>query len=190
VDILNFVAIEEVNPLLFHKPYYMEAGKGGDRAYVLLREALNEAGRIAIAKVVIKTRQHLAAVKPQEHGLMLELMHFPHEILDASEFKSPREKKPARSEMAMARQLIASMSEKWRPEDYTDEYRDALEKMIEEKIEHGGRRAPAPARHAKPTNIIDLVSVLQQSIEKTQGKSKPKAAKKKPRKPQPRKRAA
>ncbi|MDD5198625.1 MAG: Ku protein [Terrimicrobiaceae bacterium] len=184
VDILHFVAIKEVNPLLFYKPYYMEAAKGGDRAYVLLRDALEETGKIAIAKVVIKTRQHLAAVKPQERGLMLELMHFPHEILDTSEFKSPQEKKPARSEMTMARQLIASMSEKWRPEDYTDEYRDALEKMIEEKVEHGGRQAPATTRRSKPTNIIDLVSVLQQSIEKTQGKKSarrksPKSSRKK-----------
>lgn len=170
VDILNFVELGEVNPLLFHKPYYMEAGKGGDRAYVLLREALNDTGKIAIAKVVIRTRQHLAAVKPQEHGLMLELMHFPQEILDASEFKSPAEKKPAKAEMTMARQLIASMTDQWRPEQYTDEYRDALEKLIEDKIEHGGKTAPAAARRTRPTNVIDLVSVLQRSIEKTSGR--------------------
>lgn len=191
VDILNFVEIGEVNPLLFYKPYYMEAGKGGDRAYVLLREALAAAGRIAIAKVVIKTRQHLAAVKPQEHGLMLELMHFPDEILDASAFKSPQEKKPAKSEMAMARQLIASMSEKWQPENYTDEYREALEKMIEDKIEHGGGKAPAPSRHARPRNVIDLVSVLQASIKETQGKPKRAAGPKSRRKARkPHKKAA
>jgi DNA end-binding protein Ku len=187
VDILNFVEIAEVNPLLFYKPYYMEAGKGGDRAYVLLREALAAAGRIAIAKVVIKTRQHLAAVKPQEHGLMLELMHFPHEILDASAFKSPQEKKPAKSEMAMARQLIASMSGKWQPENYTDEYRDALEKMIEDKIEHGGGRPAAPSRKARPTNVIDLVSVLRASIKETQDQPKratKSKSRRKARKPQ------
>ncbi|MGH8048034.1 MAG: Ku protein [Chthoniobacterales bacterium] len=189
VDILNFVAIEEVNPLLFYKPYYMEAAKGGDRAYVLLREALNETGKIAIAKVVIKTRQHLAAVKPQEQGLMLELMHFPDELLDADEFKAPKAKAPAKAEMTMARQLISSMSAKWRPEDYADEYRDAVEKMIEEKIEHGGRSAPKASKHAKPTNVIDLVSVLQQSIKETAGKSKPKPAKKTSRS-QPRRKAA
>jgi len=76
VDIMNFVALDEVDPLLFYKPYYLEAGKGGDKAYVLLRDALVESGKIAIAKVVIRTRQHLAAVKPQKKGLMLELMHF------------------------------------------------------------------------------------------------------------------
>ncbi len=192
VDILHFVQIDEVNPLLFYKPYYMEAGKGGDRAYVLLREALNETGKIAIAKVVIRTRQHLAAVKPQEHGLMLELMHFPHEILDISEFKSPVEKLPAKPEMAMAKQLIESMTEKWNPDDYTDEYRDALEKMIEEKIEHGDESAPAPSKRIKPTNVIDLVSVLQQSIAKTSGKTPaaPKKTARKIAKNKPRKKAA
>ncbi|HEY8900862.1 MAG TPA: Ku protein [Chthoniobacterales bacterium] len=171
VDILNFVSLDEVNPLLFYKPYYMEAGKGGDRAYVLLREALDETGKIAIAKVVIRTRQHLAAVKPQEHGLILELMHFPQEILDASEFKSPAEKAPSKPEMTMARQLISSMTDKWKPEQYTDEYRDALEKMIEDKLEHGEKTATPSKSRAKPTNVIDLVSVLQQSIEKTSGRA-------------------
>jgi DNA end-binding protein Ku len=190
VDILNFVSLDEVNPLLFYKPYYMEAGKGGDRAYVLLREALDETGKIAIAKVVIRTRQHLAAVKPQEHGLILELMHFPQEILDASEFKSPAEKKPSKSEMAMARQLIASMTDTWKPEQYTDEYRDALEKMIEEKLETGDEAAPTPTKRSKPTNVVDLVAVLQQSIEKTSGKHAPKKPAKKRPKSKPRKKAA
>ena len=75
VEIINFVALDEVDPLLFYKPYYLEAGKGGDKAYVLLRDALIESGKIAIARVVIRTRQHLAAIKPQKKGLMLELMH-------------------------------------------------------------------------------------------------------------------
>ena len=181
VDIINFVDAAEVNPLLFYKPYYMEAGKGGDRAYVLLREALEATKKIGIAKVVIRTRQHLAAIKPQERGLILELMHFPHEILDVSEFKAPAEKAPTKPELKMATQLIESMSEPWRPEQYTDEYHDALEKMIEEKIEHPDAAAPKPKRHARPSNVVDLVSVLQQSIQKTQGKPKPSAAKKKPR---------
>ncbi len=192
VDILKFVAIDEVNPLLFYKPYYIEASKGGDRAYVLLRDALNETGKIAIAKVVIRTRQHLAAVKPQEHGLMLELMHFPGEILDASEFKPPAEKTPTKPEMAMAKQLVSSMTDKWKPEEYTDEYRDAVENMIEKKIEHGDKSAPAPSKRIKPTNVVDLVSVLQQSIKKTSGKppSTPQKATKKTSNAKSRKKAA
>ncbi|HEY8902702.1 MAG TPA: Ku protein [Chthoniobacterales bacterium] len=172
VDILNFVELKEVNPLLFYKPYYMEAEKGGDHAYVLLRDTLAETGKIAIAKVVIRTRQHLAGIRPQERGLMLELMHFPNEVLDASEFKPPQERKPAKAEMTMARQLVASMTEPWNPAAYTDDYRDAVEKMIEEKVQHGGEPAPAQKRRAKPSNVIDLVSVLQDSIKQAEGKSK------------------
>src|SRR4051812_33244350 len=89
VDIVGFVEVKEVNPIFFHKPYYMEPQKGGDHAYVLLRDALKDSGKIGIAKVVIKTRQHLAAVKPQEEGLMLELMHFSSELKDVEEFKRP-----------------------------------------------------------------------------------------------------
>src|SRR6185436_2647610 len=80
VDIISFVELKEIDPMLFYKPYYMEKGKGGDKAYVLLRDALASSGKIGIAKVVIKTRQHLAAIKSQKDGLMLELMHFPDEI--------------------------------------------------------------------------------------------------------------
>lgn len=192
VDILHFVALEEVNPLLFYKPYYMEAGRGGDKAYVLLREALEKAGKIAIAKVVIKTRQHLAAVKPQKDGLMLELMHFPEEILDVSQFDAPHAKTVGKQEMTMAMQLIDSMSKKWNPKDYTDEYRDALERMIEKKIEHGGKKVPSPKHKGrKPTNVIDLVSILKKSIAETGGKSsKPRAIRKKPARTRHRKKAA
>jgi DNA end-binding protein Ku len=172
VDIINFVVLDEVDPLLFYKPYYLEAGKGGDKAYVLLRDALVESGKLAIARVVIRTRQHLAAVKPQKKGLMLELMHFPEELLDASEFKAPVEKAVGKAEMQMAKQLIQSMTSEWKPEQYTDEYHDKLEKMIEEKIEHGDEEAPAPAKKKKPANVVDLVSVLQQSIQQTQAKPK------------------
>src|SRR6202043_139411 len=82
VNIINFVSLDQVDPLLFCKPYYLEVGKGGDKAYVLLRDALVQSGKIAIAKVVIRERQHLAAVKPQDKGLVLELMHFPDELRD------------------------------------------------------------------------------------------------------------
>jgi DNA end-binding protein Ku len=121
VDIMSFVELEEVNPVFFHKPYYMEPQKGGDHAYVLLREALKETGKIGIAKVVIKTRQHLAAVKPQDEGLMLELMHFAKELKDVEDFKRPKEAKVAKKELDMAKALIESMTEKWHPEAYKDE---------------------------------------------------------------------
>src|ERR1700741_1525034 len=144
VDIINFVKIDEVDPLLFYKPYYLEVQRGGDKAYVLLRDSLNESRRIAIAKVVIRSRQHLAAIKPQKKGLILELMHFPEELLDTSEFKTPAAKSIRKSELQMAKQLIESMSSKWEPSQYSDEYHEALEKMIEKKIESGGKEPPAP----------------------------------------------
>ena len=193
VDIMNFVSLDDVDPLLFYKPYYLEAGKGGDKAYVLLRDALNETGKIAIAKVVIRTRQHLAAVKPQEKGLMLELMHFPKELVPVEEFNKPAEKTVGKAEMQMAKQLIGSMTSDWDPDQYNDEYRDALEKLIEEKLENPDK-APAPAKKPKATNVIDLVSVLQESLQQSKGKStaekKKKPAARKTRKPAKRKKAA
>jgi len=195
VDIMNFVSIEDVDPLLFYKPYYLEVAKGGDKAYVLLRDALLDTGKIAIAKVVIRTRQHLAAVKPQEKGLMLELMHFPKELIDVSEFNEPAEKTIGKAEMQMAKQLIESMTTDWQPEMYNDEYHEALEKLIEEKVEHPDKKEAAPAKKKKATNVIDLVAVLQESLQKSKGKSssakkKSAAPAGKARKTAPRKKAA
>ena len=172
VDIINFVAIDDVDPVLFYKPYYLEVGKGGDKAYVLLRDALVKSGKIAIAKVVIRARQHLASVKTQKKGLILELMHFPDELIDVSEFKAPSERSVSRSEMKMAEQLIESMSSEWKPENYTDDYTEALQDLIEEKIEHGDKATLAPSRKKRPSNVVDLVSVLRESIEQSQGRGK------------------
>jgi len=181
VDIVNFVFPDEVDPLLFYKPYYLESGKGGDKAYVLLRDALVQSGKIAVARVVIRARQHLAAVKPQKKGLMLELMHFPEELIDSSEFKAPTEKTVGKAELQMAQQLIQSMTSDWEPEQYTDQYLEALEKMIEEKIEHGDEAVPIAAKKKRPTNIVDLQAVLKQSLQQTQAKSKSEKVVKKTR---------
>jgi DNA end-binding protein Ku len=96
---------------------------------------IRDSGKIAIAKIVIRTRQHLAAVKPQKRGLMLELMHFPKELIAVSDFNEPAEKTVGKAEMQMAKQLIESMTQEWKPEQYDDDYHEALEKLIEEKIE-------------------------------------------------------
>jgi DNA end-binding protein Ku len=176
VDIMNFVNIDDVDPLLFYKPYYLEVGKGGDKAYVLLRNALVETEKIAIAKVVIRTRQHLAAIKPQNKVLMLELMHFPQEVLDASAIKAPAEKPISKAEMQMARQLIESMTSKWEPERYIDEYHQALEKMIHEKIERGGREAPTSSKKKRPSNVVDLSSALKQSLQQREDQTNARPA--------------
>jgi DNA end-binding protein Ku len=172
VDIMNFVELDEINPLFFYKPYFMQAEKNGEKAYALLRDALANSGKIGIAKVVIKVRQHLAAVKSQQSGLMLELMHFPEELLDVSEFKSPSAKTSSGPEMTMAAQLIKSMTAKWEPNMYHDDYHQTLQKLIEEKIRTGGKELPAQKKARKPANVIDLVSVLKKSIAETRGKSR------------------
>lgn len=165
VDIVDFVQLEEVSPIYFQKPYYMEPQKGGEKAYILLREALTSTGKIGIATVVIKTRQYLAAVRPQGTGLTLELMHFADELVDPSEFKIPESRGVGKKELAMAESLIASMSSPWEPEKYHDEYREALRAVIEEKIEHPEKALPKPgASRRKPTNVVDLVTVLKASL--------------------------
>jgi DNA end-binding protein Ku len=169
VDIINFVKLDEINPLLFSKPYYMQAEKGGDKAYVLLRDALAESGKVGIAKVVIKERQHLAAIKAQPNGLMLELMRFPNEIINAADFTAPKSRTASKAEMNMASKLIESMSAKWNADNYHDDYKEGLEALIEKKIASGGHALPAPRKARKATAALDLVSVLQQSIRQTQG---------------------
>jgi DNA end-binding protein Ku len=178
VEIVQFVQLDEVDPLLFYKPYYMEVEKGGDKAYGLLRQALADSGKVAVAKVVIKTRQHLAAVKPQQRSLMLELMHFPDELLDASEFKAPVSTTAGQAEINMAKKLIESMSAKWHPDMFKDDYHEMLEKVVEEKVRKGGKPASEAKPHRKAADVIDLVSVLQQSIQDAQRKSRSKRLRK------------
>jgi DNA end-binding protein Ku len=166
VNILEFVALEEIDPVLFDKPYYLEPDKRGAKAYGLLKESLERSGKVGIAKVVIKTRQHLAAVKPEDGALVLELMHFAEELVEPSTLQMPRETEPGTKELAMASELIEKMTDKWKPEKYKDDYRERLLEVIEKKIKLGGRAAaevPVPKR--QPTKVIDLVSVLQQSLQ-------------------------
>ncbi len=178
VDIKEFVSLDEIDPMFFDQPYFLAPEKGGDKAYVLLREALKRSGKVGIAKVTIKTREHLAAVKPLEGALVLELMHFAEELADTHELNLPKEVDAGKKEMAMAESLIAGMTDKWEPEKYTDEYRAGLMKVIEEKIARGGKELSAKKSKAgKPTNVVDLVSILQQSLEQTKGGKGKKSAK-------------
>jgi DNA end-binding protein Ku len=173
VDIQDFVDQEEIDPMFFYKPYYLEPQKGGDKAYALLRDALKDSGKVGIAKVVIKTRQYLAGVKPEDGALVLELMHFADEIADPGKLHVPKKTEVGKREMNMAKSLIDSMSSKWNPEKYKDDYREALMEVIEEKVEAGGKEIEGkPKKAPKPTKIIDLVSVLQKSLEQTDGKKK------------------
>jgi len=183
VDIQEFVELDEINPMFFSKPYYMEPGKGGDKAYALLREVLRNTSRVGVAKVVIKTREHLAAVKPQGDALVLELMHFTGEIIDAGELHLPGEVKLGKKETDMAKQLVESMTGEWEPEKYKDDYKEALMGVIEEKIAAGGKELGKAKKTKAPksTNVIDLVAVLQRSIQEHGSHRSGKAPRSKPR---------
>src|SRR5882724_10325969 len=173
VDIQDFVELDEIDPIFFYKPYYLEPQKGGDKAYALLRDALKDSKKVGVAKVVIKTREYLAGVQPEDGALVLELMHFADELADTSKLHIPKKVEVGKREMTMAKSLIDSMSSKWNPEKYKDDYREALMEVIEEKVEAGGKEIEEKPRKApKPTKVIDLVSVLQKSLEETGGKKK------------------
>ena len=159
VDIQDFVELDEIDPIFFYKPYYLEPQKGGDKVYALLRDALKDSKKVGVAKVVIKTREYLAGVKPEDGALVLELMHFADELADTNKLHIPKKVEVGKREMTMAKSLIDSMSPKWNPEKYKDDYREAL---MEEK----------PKKAPKPTKVIDLVSVLQKSLEESGAKRK------------------
>ena len=173
VDIQDFVDIDDIDPMYFYKPYYLEPQKGGDKAYVLLREALADGKKVGIAKVVIKTRQYLAGVKALKNALVLELMHFAEELAEVEKLNVPKAKEPGKKEMDMARALVNSMTSKWNPQKYHDDYREALMEVIEEKVESGGKEIEEkPKKAPAPTKVIDLVAVLQQSLNKAHGAKK------------------
>lgn len=167
IDITDFVELEQVDPKFFYKPYFLEPQKGGEKAYAVLHKALSGTGKIGIAKVVISNREHLAAVKPDGLFLILELMHFASEILSAEILKNGSSTAVSDKELKMAQALIDSMSDSWEPEKYRDEYRTALMEIIEQKAKNkqvAAKVAPAPT----PTNVVDLVKVLQDSLNRTQ----------------------
>ncbi|MDQ2659812.1 MAG: Ku protein [Verrucomicrobiota bacterium] len=173
IDITDFVDLGQVDPKYFYKPYFLEPQKGGEKAYALLHKALSGTGKIGIAKVVISNREHLASVKPDGLFLVLELMHFASEILSPSELNVGTKGAITDKELKMAQTLIESMSAKWEPEKYRDEYRSAVMEMIEQKAQNK-EIAERPAAPMRPTNVVDLVKVLQESLARNQLTAKPK----------------
>lgn len=167
IDITDFVELEQVDPKFFYKPYFLEPQKGGEKAYRLLHKALSGTGKIGVAKVVISNREHLASVKPDGLFLVLELMHFASEILSPSELSLGATGEINEKELKMAQTLIESMSVPWEPEKYRDEYRSAVMEMIEQKASQKEVTAPPVAAH-RATNVVDLVKVLQESLNRQQ----------------------
>jgi DNA end-binding protein Ku len=165
IEITDFVEQTQINPKFFYKPYFLEPQKGGEKTYSLLYRALVETGKVGIAKVVIQRREYLAAVKPDGLFLMLELMHFAHEVLEPEMLKSASEKDVSPKELDMAKTLIEQMAADWEPQKYQDQYTTALMEMIEQKAR---KKLPAgkPVAPRVAPNVVDLVAVLQESLQK------------------------
>src|SRR5437868_7093220 len=162
IDITDFVELEQVDPKFFYKPYFLEPQKGGEKAYSLLHKALSGTDKIGIAKVVISNREYLAAVKADGLFLVLELMHFASEVLSPEELNRPKTELNDK-ELKMAQALVDSMTVAWEPEKYRDEYRTAVMELIEQKATNKKIDVKPSAPHPT-TNVVDLVKVLQESL--------------------------
>ncbi len=167
IDITDFVELGQVDPKFFYKPYFLEPQKGGEKAYGLLHKALSGTGKIGVAKVVISNREYLASVKPDGLFLVLDLMHFASEILAPEELKNGSTTAITDKELKMAQSLVESMSVAWEPDKYRDEYRNAVMEMIEQKAQHK-EVAKKPEAKVRATNVVDLVKVLQESLNRNQ----------------------
>jgi DNA end-binding protein Ku len=168
VDIVEFVDLAKINPMYFDTPYYLEPEKKGRHAYALLRESLREANKVGIARVVIRSREHLAALKPNGEALVLELMHYADEMVAQSDFDFPELKeKVAPAELKVAKMLIDSMSvEAFEPEKFHDDYRESVMAMIEARVA-GEAVTVHEAKRPAATNVVNLMDVLQRSLEQT-----------------------
>lgn len=174
VDIVGFVDRKSIDYIFLDKPYYLVPSKAGIKGYLLLKKALEELDKVGVAKVVISTREHLAAVIPEEYGLLLSLLRFQNEIRPQSEYEFPKAdslKQVTAKELAMAKQLVNSMAVKWKPEEYHDEYRDALVKWIEKKAKLGETAQPEGAPAPRETKVVDLMDMLQKSLASAKGKA-------------------
>jgi DNA end-binding protein Ku len=164
IDILDFVTSESIDDRFFDKPYYLTPGKGGDPAYALLREAIRAAGRIGIAKFVLRDVQHLAAVEAIDDALVLSTLRFADELVDAKTLNFPSTKAVRKKELDLAKTLVNSLADDWKPEKYTDDYRDNLMRIIKARMK--GKtvhlESEEPERNA---NVVDLMERLRRSLE-------------------------
>jgi DNA end-binding protein Ku len=167
VDILEFVDVNTINPMYFDKPYYLEPSKQGRHAYALLREALSVSNKVAIARVVVRTKEYIAAVKPLGDALVLELMHWANEIVAATNLELPGNETLPEAEMSMAKMLIDTMTvASFEPEKFTNRYRDELMAMIEARA--AGKELPAAKKTlVRSSKVVNLMDVLAQSLEQS-----------------------
>ncbi|MFL5841486.1 MAG: Ku protein [Thermoleophilaceae bacterium] len=185
VEIEDFVDLNEIDPIYFDHPYYLVPDKGADKAYKLLLEAMRETGKVALGRVVIRSKEYLVAVRPKGELLAMETMLFADEVVPPERLDDvlPAEVDAGERELKMAKQLVESLSGPFEPEKYADSYREAVLALIEQKAE-GKAIAVAPAE--EPKAVPDLMAALEASIAEAKQRSKPKkpaaAKKKKPAK--------
>lgn len=174
VDIVEFVDLNTINPMYFDKPYYLEPSKQGRHAYALLRQALLDSGKVAIARVVIRTKEYIAAVKPLGDALVLELMHWESEIISSGTLELPGQEKMPEAEMKMAQMLIETMSaEAFDAEKFSNRYREELLAMIDARA--AGKELPKAKKMPVRSKVVNLMDVLAQSLEESR-KRKPERA--------------
>jgi DNA end-binding protein Ku len=200
IEVEGFIDADAIGPQYFEKPYVLVPAKKAEKGYVLLREALQKTGKIGVARVVIRTRESLCAVMPQGHALLLMMMRYPQELVDVNEYNIPEgarsEYRITPKELEFSEQLIDTMSTEWKPDDYQDEFRERLQKVIKERMAAHGVVKHAEEEHepaeGAATNVVDFMSLLQQSIDRnkrtpakkaTESASKAAPAKKAARKP-------
>jgi DNA end-binding protein Ku len=188
MDILAFVDFDSIDPRYIDRPYYLAPQKGGKKAYALLRETLRKTGKAGVGKVVIRSRQHLAAVVPHERALLLILLRFAKELREESELELPnRDLKSVGvtpKELTMAEKLVEGMVEKFEPEKYHDDYRDDLMKLIRRRAKAGETNSVVESTEKKPrrtegAKVIDLAALLAESVSgskhpRTKSKSAPR----------------
>jgi len=184
VDIVGFVEADAVPAWYFDAPYYLAPGKHGDKGYALLREILERTGRIGIATVVIRTRQHIAALYARDKVLVLNTLRYHDELRKMNDIKVPESLKAAKvqpKEIDMAERLVGDMAIDWKPEKFHDTYREDLMKFIEEKAAGNVKKAPRGKRAPREAEIIDFSKLLEKSlaaVKKDAGSKKAEPAKK------------
>ena len=164
IDVLQFVPLEELDPIYFEKSYYLEPDKAGTKPYVLLRDALEQSGKVAVVKVALRNRESLAALRVRGGVFVLETMLWPDEVREPDFGFLDEDVEVRPQELAMAGSLIETLTGEFDPSQYKDEYREALQTVIEAKVE--GREVVQPAE-AQPTSgtVVDLMAALRASVE-------------------------
>jgi len=165
IDIVQFVEQSEIDPVFYDRPYFLEPVRGAERAYALLREALVRSGKVGIARVVFREREYLAAVRPRGEVLALDTMRFASELRDAGELHLPSGAATdlPEKQIDLALMLIDQLSARWDPERWTDRYQEALQRLIDRKLQ--GLPLPEAAPPPPTGEVIDLAEILRRSLE-------------------------